>query len=424
MPEIIKAIKGMPDILPAEIGHWQYVEKIIRDLMTRYQYAEIRNPILESTQLFKRSIGDVTDIVEKEMYTFDDRNGDSVSMRPEGTAGCVRACIEHTLLRNQQQQRLWYMGPMYRYERPQKGRYRQFHQLGVESFNFPGADIEAEHLALVARLWQQLGLSNVINLEINSLGDNPSRTKFREKLVKYFKDNFNVLDEDSRRRLDSNPLRILDSKNPDLQDLIGNAPVLLDHIDAASKEHFADLQRHLQALKINFRINNRIVRGLDYYNRTVYEWVSDKIGSQSAVCSGGRFDGLVANLGGPDSTAVGFGIGLERLLLLFTEQTSGAGATSDRTAYLICLGDKAQQQCCIIAEKLRDALPHNIGLITQLSDNSLGKSLQKADKSAADFAIIVGDDELAAGSITVKFLRKDAPQQTIKIEQAGKLLQL
>lgn len=414
----IKGIKGMPDILPEETLAWQYLEKTLRELMSSYAYNEMRSPILESTQLFKRSIGDVTDIVEKEMYSFDDRNGDSVTLRPEGTAGCVRACIEHTLLRNNQQQRLWYMGPMYRYERPQKGRYRQFHQLGVEAFNFADPEIEAEQLALTARLWKKLGIKDIVKLEINSLGDLPSRNAYRDQLVAYFKDNESKLDADSKRRLETNPLRILDSKNPDLQNLISNAPVLLDHIDRESRRHFDNLQQLLQTLGIEYTINPRIVRGLDYYNRTVYEWVSDHLGSQSAVCSGGRFDNLVESLGGPASTATGFAIGLERLLILL-HNTNKIPNNNDNEAVLICMGSAANNQSTLIAEKLRDALP-SISLRTYFGSGSLSKLLQKANKSGAAKAYIIGDDELAAGTVTVKNLLNNEPQQTLTLSNFSK----
>lgn len=409
----IKGIKGMPDILPDEVHAWQYLEQVLRKLMSTYSYNEVRFPILESTQLFKRSIGDITDIVEKEMYSFDDRNGDSITLRPEGTAGCVRTCIEHAMLRNHQQQRLWYLGPMYRYERPQKGRYRQFHQLGVEAFNFADPEIEAEQLALTARLWNNLGIKDIVQLEINSLGDLPSRNAYRAKLVEYFTINEGRLDEDSKRRLATNPLRILDSKNPDLQNIIANAPILLDHIDRESRRHFDNLQQLLHDLSINFTINPRIVRGLDYYNRTVYEWVSDHLGSQSAVCSGGRFDNLVESLGGPASTATGFAIGLERLLILLRD-TNKIPVSSDHKAALICMGTTAHKQSCIIAEKLRTHIP-SISLQTYFGSNSLSKLLQKANKSGVETAYIVGDDELTANTVTVKHLKSNTPQQSISL---------
>ncbi len=409
----LKGIKGMPDILPEEVQSWQYLERKLHELMSRYNYQEIRVPVLESTQLFKRSIGDITDIVEKEMYSFDDRNGDSITLRPEGTAGCVRSCIEHALLRNNQQQRLWYMGPMYRYERPQKGRYRQFNQLGVEAFNFDDPEIEAEQLALTARLWRELGIHEIVRLELNTLGDLPSRNAYRAHLVNYFKANEAKLDADSKRRLETNPLRILDSKNPDLQNLISNAPVLLDHVDRESRRHFDNLQQLLQDLGIQYTVNTRIVRGLDYYNRTVYEWVSDHLGSQSAVCSGGRFDNLVESLGGPASTATGFAIGLERLLILL-KNANKIPTDSENKAVLICMGNTACKQSTMIAEKLRDALP-SISLHTYFGSGSLSKLLQKANKAGAEKAYIVGDDELAAGTVTVKNLCNNEPQQTLTL---------
>lgn len=415
----ILAVKGMPDVLPEQVFAWQHLEACIRDLMANYAYNEIRLPLLERTPLFKRSIGEVTDIVEKEMFTFADQNGDNLTLRPEGTAGCVRACIEHTLLRNQQQQKLWYMGPMFRYERPQKGRYRQFYQLGVESFNIAGPDIDAEQLALCARLWNKLGIADLVNLQINSLGDNKSRSVYKQQLVSYFQDNVNILDEDSKRRLTSNPLRILDSKNPEMQQLLTNAPVLLDYLDAESAEHFAGLQELLNKLNIKFTINPRIVRGLDYYNRTVYEWVSDKLGSQSAVCAGGRYDNLVAMLGGPETPAVGFAMGLERILLLL--EHAQQNFTPKLDVYLICMGQAAYEQRLIIAEQLRNLSP-NLALTTHFGVGNFNNLFKKADKSFAKVALIIGDDELVNNTVSVKFLREDRPQQTVAMAAIKTLL--
>lgn len=413
------AIKGMPDVLPNQIAAWQYLEKIIRELMSSYAYEEIRMPLVERTQLFARSIGEVTDIVEKEMYTFADRNGDSLTIRPEGTAGCVRACIEHALLRNQQQQRLWYMGPMYRYERPQKGRFRQFTQLGVEAFNLAGPDIDAELLALCARLWKMLRIENLVTLQINSIGDFASRNAYKQQLVAYFSDNVVKLDEESKRRLHTNPLRILDSKNPEMQELINNAPILLDYIDEQSREHFQQLQTYLKVLGIDFTINTRLVRGLDYYNRTVFEWVTDKLGSQSAVCAGGRYDHLVEMLGGQAAYGVGFAIGLERLLLLL--EVAQTNFTTEIDGYLFCVGSNAHESLLLVAERLRNLLP-TFNLHTNMNVGSFTNLIKKADKSGAKFALIVGDDELKNDTISVKPLRDNRPQQTIAIEEISTIL--
>lgn len=417
--EKITAVKGMPDILPEQITMWQHLELVIRQLMRVYSVSEIRTPLLERTQLFKRSIGEVTDIVEKEMFTFADQNSDSLTLRPEGTASCVRACIEHSLFRNQQQHKLWYMGPMYRYERPQKGRYRQFYQLGVEAYNFPGPDVDAEQIALCARLWQQLGISSMLSLQINSLGNNQSRSLYKQKLIEYFTAHIEQLDEDSKRRLTSNPLRILDSKNPELQQLINQAPVLIDYIDPESKQHFLALQQQLTLLDIKFTVNTRLVRGLDYYNRTVYEWVTDKLGAQAAVCAGGRYDNLVTTLNGPETAAVGFALGLERVLLLLEIAQQKIENSID--GYLICTGERAIEQRLKIAEQLRNLLP-NFSLSTCLGAGSFAGLFKKADKSGAKVALIIGDDELANGTIGVKFLRIEKPQLTISMEEVTTVL--
>jgi histidyl-tRNA synthetase len=413
------AVKGMQDVLPDQVAPWQHLEAAIRSVMNNYAYEEIRMPILERTQLFKRSIGEVTDIVEKEMYTFADQNGESLSLRPEGTAGCVRAGIEHTLFRNQQQQKLWYLGPMCRYERPQKGRYRQFTQFGVEAFNLPGPDVDAEQLALCARLWKLLRIDQFVTLQINSIGDMQSRNIYKQKLVTFFQENIESLDEDSKRRLTSNPMRILDSKNPDMQHLISQAPLLLDYIDDASKQHFEELQQILTALGIKFTVNPRIVRGLDYYNRTVFEWVTDKLGSQSAVCAGGRYDSLVEMLGGPSTQGVGFAMGLERVLLLL--EVAQQNITNTIDGYLICTGDAAGAKRLIIAEQIRDQLP-NFCLFTSMSTGSFGSLFKKADKSGARVALIVGDDEIANNTISIKFLRNDLPQVQVAVDQIQTIL--
>ncbi len=415
----LQAIKGMPDILPDAISSWQHVESVIRGIMHSYTYSEIRMPTLEKTSLFSRSIGEVTDIVEKEMYTFLDRNDESLTMRPEGTAGCVRACIEHAMLRNQQQQKLWYMGSMYRYERPQKGRLRQFNQLGVEAFNFIGPEIEAELLRISAQLWEQLGIAGDVRLEINCLGELASRNIYKEQLVEYLQENITKLDEDSKRRLGTNPLRILDSKNPDMQELIAKAPVLLDFIDDKSKNNFLQLQEILNLLGIEYIVNPRLVRGLDYYNGTVFEWTSDKLGAQSAVCAGGRYDNLVTMLGGPDSSAVGFAIGLERLLLLLEPET--ISYTNAPDCYLICLGERAGQQALRIADVLRKKMPQ-LAFHQHMGSGNFSNVLKKADKIGAKVALVIGDDEIANDTVTVKFLRGAGKQVTVKIGEIKEVL--
>lgn len=409
----INGIKGMPDILPDQTPAWQHLEATIRNLMQVYAYQEIRMPLLERTPLFARSIGEVTDIVEKEMYTFLDKNTESLTIRPEGTAGCVRACVEHALLRNQHVQKLWYMGPMCRYERPQKGRLRQFTQLGIEAFNLPGPDIDVELLAMCARLWRMLKIDHLITLQINSIGDLDSRNRYKGDLVEYFTTHHAQLDEDSKRRLQSNPLRILDSKNPDMQELLHNAPTLLEYIDAKSKQHFADLQSALNDLGIAYTINPRLVRGLDYYNRTVFEWVSDHLGSQSAVCAGGRYDNLVAMLGGPQSFGVGFAIGLERILLLL--EGAGLEFAHKVDGYLMCVGDAPCEQTLTIAERIRNLLP-NFALSTGMSTGNFTNLLKKADKSGAKVALIVGEEELANATITIKYLRDEHAQHTVALQ--------
>ncbi len=399
----------MNDILPGETGVWQQVEARVRGLLTAYGYSEIRMPVLEKTELFKRSIGEVTDIVEKEMYSFEDRNGDSLTLRPEGTASCVRACVEHGLLHNQLQ-RLWYLGPMFRHERPQKGRYRQFHQIGVEAFGMQGPDIDAELILLTARLWRELGLSDV-HLEINSLGTSAARATYRDILVAYFSAHLEQLDEDSRRRLNSNPLRILDSKTPEMQALIEAAPKLADHLDQASREHFAGLRAILDAAGVAYRINPRLVRGLDYYSQTVFEWVTDRLGAQGTVCAGGRYDGLVEYLGGRATPAVGFAMGLERLIALLVD----LGVQPDveaAHAYLVLVGETAQQQGTVLGERLRDAVP-GLRLQVNCGGGSVKSQFKRADRSGAEWALILGDEEVSNGRLGIKVLRGEPSQETL-----------
>jgi len=416
----IQAIRGMNDCLPQDTPVWQYVEQMIRQTVNSYGYDEIRFPIVEMTELFKRSIGEVTDIVEKEMYTFADRNGDSLTLRPEGTACCVRAGIQNGLLYNQEQ-RLWYMGPMFRHERPQKGRYRQFHQFGLEVFGMQGPDIDAEVILVSARLWQQLGLTPYVRLELNSLGSNEARAAYRDKLVAYLEQHKDLLDEDSQRRLYSNPLRVLDSKNPAMAEMLAKAPQLLDHLDEESKLHFAGLQARLQAAGIEFTINPRLVRGLDYYNKTVFEWVTTNLGSQGTVCAGGRYDGLVEQLGGKATPAVGFGLGLERLVLLLQSLPLLPAVTNAADFYLMPLGDAAELAAVSVAEQLRLALPGK-RVMLHCGGGNLKKQLKRADKSGAAVGLLLGDDELAAGQVTIKWLRADHPQQTVHIADLAAVL--
>ncbi len=421
MSKNIQAVRGMNDILPAETPRWQAVEAVFRRLMAAYGYGEIRLPIVEKTELFKRSIGEVTDIVEKEMYTFEDRNGDSLTLRPEGTAGCVRAGIQHGLLHNQVQ-RLWYLGPMFRHERPQKGRYRQFHQLGVEVFGLAGPDIDAELILMTARLWRELGMDHEVHLEINSLGSSEARRAYRDRLVAYLEAHEADLDEDSRRRLHTNPLRVLDSKNPAMQDLIEAAPKLMDHLDTESREHFESLCARLDAAGIAYRVNPRLVRGLDYYTRTVFEWVTDRLGAQGTVCAGGRYDGLVEQLGGRPTPAVGFALGLERLVALLEERE--LPDTTTPHAYLLLAGEAAEQAGPLLAEKLRDALPQ-LRLLVHAGGGSFKSQMKKADRSGARLALILGEDEMVAGNIAIKDLRGTGEQQHVKQDElADRLAQM
>ncbi len=413
----VQAVRGMNDIVPEQISVWQHVEKILQQVVTNYGYQEIRFPIVEKTALFTRTIGEVTDIVEKEMYTFEDRNGDSLTLRPEGTAGCVRAGIEQGLLYNQIQ-RLWYMGPMFRHERPQKGRYRQFHQLGVEAFGLAGPDVDAEHILMMARLWEKLGVQDQITLQLNSLGSKESRQQYREALVKYFSQHLDALDNDSQRRLHTNPLRILDSKNPEMQELILAAPKLPDYLDDAAKTHFAGLTKILDAAGIKYEVNPRLVRGLDYYCLTVFEWVTNQLGAQGTVCAGGRYDGLVEQLGGKPTPAAGFAIGLERLVELVASQKEFK-YTPD--AYLVLAGEKAENAGFLLAKQLRDAVP-DICLVVHCGGGNFKSQFKKADKSGAQLALILGDMEVEQNTVAVKYLREDKPQQEMTVAEVVKVL--
>jgi histidyl-tRNA synthetase len=410
MADKIQAIRGMNDILPEQLAVWQKLEAVLRALTRQYGYQEIRLPVLEKTELFKRCIGDSTDIIEKEMYTFLDRNGDSLSLRPEGTAACIRAGIEHGLLYNQIQ-RWWYCGPMFRHERPQKGRYRQFHQFGVEVFGLAQPDIDAELILMTARLWSELKLQNRLILEINSLGSVTARKIYKEKLVAYFSQHQDQLDEDSQRRLQTNPLRILDSKNPALRDLISQAPYVLDFLDKESEQHFTKLQAALKNANICFTVNPRLVRGLDYYNKTIFEWViAEEAGAQNTVCAGGRYDSLVEQLGGHSIPAIGFAIGLERLINLLLPLNSTEVYVPD--IYFITIGELARQQGLIIAEYLRKELP-DISVILDCSDAGIKSQCKRADKSNARFALILGDDEMKSDTIAFKHLKQKKPQKIL-----------
>ncbi|KTD36667.1 histidyl-tRNA synthetase [Legionella nautarum] len=421
MVEKIQAVRGMNDILPQQTPSWRQLEAVFTRCLLKYGYQEIRFPLLESTQLFKRTIGEVTDIVEKEMYTFSDLNGDSLTLRPEGTAGCLRACLEQGLLHNQQQ-KLWYMGPMFRHEKPQKGRYRQFYQFGVEALGISGAAIELELIAICQRLWTILGINQEVQLQINTLGELKERQVYREKLVTYFKTNFDKLDEDSKRRLDRNPMRILDSKNPDLQTLIQEAPRLIDSLGAESQKRFSELCEGLAKLGIPYSINPFLVRGLDYYGHTVFEWVTDKLGSQATVCAGGRYDALVEHLGGNPTPAVGFAMGAERLLLLLETLAVVQDNTPIPSIFIIASSDEAMREALVLAEKLRDANQDWL-VITNTVGGGFKSQFRKADKSGAEFALILGEDEITQGTIGVKNLRKQEEQVTIPRQQLISYLQ-
>ena len=408
--KIIQAIRGMNDTLPEDAPYWQALESTIRELLLAYGYQEIRFPIVEKTDLFKRSIGEVTDIVEKEMYTFEDRNGDMLTLRPEGTAPCVRAAIQNGLLHNQIQ-RLWYMGPMFRHERPQKGRYRQFHQVGVETFGLEGPDLDAELILMTARLWKQLGLKN-LELQLNSLGTSEARAAYREELIAYFEQHKDQLDEDSLRRLQSNPLRILDTKNPAMVDVVAGAPKLMQHLDDESRDHFEALCGMLDDAGVAYRVNPCLVRGLDYYNRTVFEWVTDQLGAQGTVCAGGRFDGLSEQLGGKAAPSAGFAMGMERLLELVRDKLQPETVPH---VYLVLVGEQAQRSGLALAEQLRDSLPR-LRLLTNCGGGSFKSQFKKADKSSAQLALILGEDEVAKNTVGVKVLRADSIQSQTEQE--------
>ena len=417
MSKTIQAVRGMNDILPADSALWEFFEDTVRDWLRAYGYTQIRTPIVESTDLFVRSIGEVTDIVEKEMYSFEDRlNGEQLTLRPEGTASCVRAVIQHNLLYNGPQ-RLWYAGPMFRHERPQKGRYRQFHQVGVESLGYEGPDMDAEHIVMTARLWKLLGLPDVA-LELNTLGSAEARARYRSRLVAHFEQHAGLLDDDARRRLHSNPLRILDSKNPAMQSVVESAPKLMDDLDEPSLVHFEQLQKMIGAAGIEYRINPRLVRGLDYYNATVFEWVTTRLGAQGTVCAGGRYDSLVEQVGGKPAPACGYAMGVERLLALVQEQGSAIpGLPPD--VYLVHAGESASAWAPQVAEQMRD---EGLAVVLHCGGGGFKSQMKKADASGAGYAVIIGDDEVAAGQVTLKPLRQPGEQIRAGLAEVVRML--
>ncbi len=418
MAKKIQAVRGMRDILPEQTPLWQFVENTARRVFQSYAYREIRTPVLEMTELFKRSIGEVTDIVEKEMYTFEDRNGDSLTLRPEGTAGCVRACMENGLLHNQVQ-RLWYQGAMFRHERPQKGRYRQFKQIGLEAYGMAGPDIDLEVILVTARLWKELGIPG-LELQLNTLGTPEERKAYRARLVEYLRGHRDRLDEDSLRRLETNPLRVLDSKNPDMADIIAGAPALMDDLGEESRAHFEVITAGLEAAGVDYVVNTRLVRGLDYYSRTVFEWVTDLLGAQGTVCAGGRYDGLVEQLGGRSTPAVGFGMGVDRVVAVL-EELGTAPTDGDPHVYLVLAGDQAQAPGLVLAEALRNALP-GLRLQVNCGGGSFKSQFKKADRSGARVALILGEDELQQQQVGVKWLREQREQISLAHDQLAAFL--
>jgi len=409
MSDQIKSVRGMPAILPGEVKKWQFVEAVAKNILHAYSYNEIRTPVVERSELFQRTIGENTDIVAKEMYTFVDRNDQSLSLRPEATAGIIRAGIDQGFFYNQTQ-KLWSIGPMYRYERPQKGRYRQFHQINMEAFGFPGPDIDFEMILLTGRIWKALNLSP-LQLELNSLGSPESRKEYKRQLQDYFNDHQKELDEDSLRRLGRNPLRILDSKNPDLQEIIESAPKMVDFLDQESNEHFEGLMAMLQEHAIEYSLNTRLVRGLDYYTRTVFEWTTDQLGAQATVCGGGRYDALVAELGGKTTSAIGCAIGLERLIEL-VDVSDQNEQNNPPKIYIVAVGSKAEEEGFVLAEELRDAYP-NLSIEMNLNGGRFKQQFKRADKAGADIALILGDDEMRQQIVGVKPMRSEGHQETV-----------
>ncbi|HIF9356455.1 TPA: histidine--tRNA ligase [Photobacterium damselae] len=421
MAKQIQAIRGMNDCLPTQSPLWQKVEGTVKQVISSYGYNEVRMPIVESTHLFKRAIGEVTDVVEKEMYTFEDRNGDSLTLRPEGTAGCVRSGIQNGLLYNQEQ-RLWYIGPMFRHERPQKGRYRQFHQFGVEVFGLNGPDIDAELIMMTARLWRELGIHEHVTLELNSIGSLEARAEYRTALIAFLEQHMEVLDEDAKRRMYTNPLRVLDTKNPEIQNILGDAPKLSEYLDQDSREHFVGLCELLDAAGIKYQVNERLVRGLDYYNRTVFEWVTDSLGAQGTVCGGGRYDGLVEQLGGKVTPAVGFAMGLERLVLLMEtlEQTEVRRSVD---VYMVTAGEGTLAAGMKLAEVLRSQIP-DLRVMTHFGGGNFKKQFKRADNVGAVVALVLGENEIAENTVVVKDLRGGEQITMNQDDVAAKLAEL
>ncbi|ENS4970746.1 histidine--tRNA ligase [Vibrio fluvialis] len=421
MAKTIQAIRGMNDCLPTQSPLWQKVEGIVKNVISAYGYNEVRMPIVEETNLFSRAVGEETDVVSKEMYTFEDRNGDSLTLRPEGTAGCVRSCIQNSLI-NRDEQRLWYMGPMFRHERPQKGRYRQFHQCGVEVFGLNGPDVDAELIMMTARLWRELGIDKHVRLELNSIGSQEDRADYRTALVAFLEQHIDVLDEDCKRRMHTNPLRVLDTKNPDIQAILGDAPRLSEYLGEESKAHFAGLCELLDAAGIEYTVNERLVRGLDYYNRTVFEWMTESLGSQGTVCGGGRYDGLVEQLGGKATPAVGFAMGLERLVLMM-ETLGNTDVRRNVDVYMVTAGEGTLTAGMKLVEELREQVPR-LRVMTHFGGGNFKKQFKRADKVGAAVALVLGENEVAEKTVVLKDLAGGEQETISQTEIAGKLAHL
>ncbi|EPB6723143.1 histidine--tRNA ligase [Vibrio fluvialis] len=421
MAKTIQAIRGMNDCLPTQSPLWQKVEGIVKNVISAYGYNEVRMPIVEETNLFSRAVGEETDVVSKEMYTFEDRNGDSLTLRPEGTAGCVRSCIQNSLI-NRDEQRLWYMGPMFRHERPQKGRYRQFHQCGVEVFGLNGPDVDAELIMMTARLWRELGIDKHVHLELNSIGSQEDRADYRTALVAFLEQHIDVLDEDCKRRMHTNPLRVLDTKNPDIQAILGDAPRLSEYLGEESKAHFAGLCELLDAAGIEYTVNERLVRGLDYYNRTVFEWMTESLGSQGTVCGGGRYDGLVEQLGGKATPAVGFAMGLERLVLMM-ETLGNTDVRRNVDVYMVTAGEGTLTAGMKLVEELREQVP-GLRVMTHFGGGNFKKQFKRADKVGAAVALVLGENEVAEKTVVLKDLAGGEQETISQTEIAGKLAHL
>ncbi|MCR9497964.1 histidine--tRNA ligase [Vibrio alginolyticus] len=418
MAKTIQAIRGMNDCLPTQSPLWQKLENTVKNVISAYGYNEVRMPIVEETNLFSRAVGEETDVVSKEMYTFDDRNGDSLTLRPEGTAGCVRSCIQNSLI-NRDEQRLWYMGPMFRHERPQKGRYRQFHQCGVEVFGLNGPDVDAELIMMTARLWRELGINEHVRLELNSIGSQEDRADYRTALVAFLEQHIDVLDEDCKRRMHTNPLRVLDTKNPDVQAILGDAPRLSDYLGEESKAHFAGLCELLDAAGIEYTVNERLVRGLDYYNRTVFEWITESLGAQGTVCGGGRYDGLVEQLGGKPTPAVGFAMGLERLVLMLeTLELTDVRRSVD--VYVVTAGEGTMMAGMKLAEQLRESIP-GVRVMNHFGGGNFKKQFKRADKVGAVVALVLGENEVADNTVVLKDLAGGEQETYNQAEVAEKI---